>query len=87
MNGPLFLFLPVPIIDLDRNFTYSWRCLILVLSRKIGEKIVINNDITVTVIDIERGKIRLGFIAPRDVPIMRAELLEGQKDTSKEQLQ
>ena len=47
----------------------------LVLSRKLGEKIVIGENICITVVDIDRGKIRLGIEAPRDVPIFRQELL------------
>ena len=47
----------------------------LVLSRKLGEKIWINGNICITVVDIDRGKIRLGIEAPRDVPIFRQELL------------
>lgn len=47
----------------------------LVLSRKLGEKIRIGDDIVITVVDIDRGKIRLGIEAPRDVPIYRQELL------------
>jgi carbon storage regulator len=47
----------------------------LVLSRKLGEKIYINNNICITVVDIDRGKIRLGIEAPREVPIFRQELL------------
>lgn len=47
----------------------------LVLSRKLGEKIHIGENITVTVVEIDRGKIRLGIEAPRDVPIFRQELL------------
>ncbi len=54
----------------------------LVLSRKVGETIVINNNIRITVVDIDRGKIRLGIEAPRDVPIFRKELLL-EKDGSK----
>lgn len=46
----------------------------LVLSRKLGEKIYINDNICITVVDIDRGKIRLGIEAPRDVPIFREEL-------------
>jgi len=49
----------------------------LVLSRKLGEKIFINDNICITVVDIDRGKIRLGIEAPRDVPIFRKELLTG----------
>jgi carbon storage regulator len=51
----------------------------LVLSRKLGEKIVINDNICITVVDIDRGKIRLGIEAPRDVPIFRQELLPNQE--------
>ncbi|HMC65127.1 MAG TPA: carbon storage regulator [Gemmataceae bacterium] len=47
----------------------------LVLSRKLGEKICIGENIFITVVDIDRGKIRLGIEAPRDVPIYRQELL------------
>ena len=52
----------------------------LVLSRKLGEKIYINDNICITVVDIDRGKIRLGIEAPRDVPIFRQELLGEPKD-------
>ena len=47
----------------------------LVITRRLGERIVIGEDIVITVLDIDRGKIRLGFEAPRDVPIWREELL------------
>ena len=53
----------------------------LVLSRKLGEKVVISGkdlglaeDIVVTVVDIDRGKIRLGFEAPRHVGVNRHEI-------------
>lgn len=51
------------------------RCFMLVLSRKLGESIMIGDNIRVTVVDIDRGKVRLGIEAPRDVPIYRQELL------------
>jgi carbon storage regulator len=47
----------------------------LVLSRKLGEKIRIGDQICITVVDIDRGKIRLGIEAPREVPVFRQELL------------
>lgn len=47
----------------------------LVLSRRLGEKIYIGGNICITVVDIDRGKIRLGIEAPRDVAIYRQELL------------
>ena len=47
----------------------------LVLSRKINEKIVIDNEIVVTVVKIDRNQIRLGIEAPHDVPVYREEIL------------
>lgn len=51
----------------------------LVLSRKIGESIRIDNNIVVTVLDIDRWQIRIGIEAPREVPIMREELLDAEE--------
>lgn len=48
----------------------------LVLSRKKGEKIVINNDIIVTVVEVKGDKVRLGIEAPKTVPIDRKEVHE-----------
>ncbi|MBM3206140.1 MAG: carbon storage regulator CsrA [Candidatus Staskawiczbacteria bacterium] len=48
----------------------------LVLSRKKNERIVINNDITVTVVDIRGDKVRLGIVAPKEVPVHRNEVYE-----------
>ena len=46
----------------------------LVLSRKVGEKLVIGNDIWVTVVAVNGGRVRIGIDAPEDVCILRAEL-------------
>ena len=46
----------------------------LVLSRKLGEKIYIGDDICITIVDIDRGKIKVGLEAPRDISIYRAEI-------------
>lgn len=48
----------------------------LVLSRKKNESIVINNDITVTVIEIRGDKVRLGIVAPKEVPVHRQEVFD-----------
>jgi carbon storage regulator len=47
----------------------------LVLSRKIGEEIVIGDNIRVTVVAIRGNQVRLGISAPDDVSIHRSELL------------
>jgi carbon storage regulator len=46
----------------------------LVLSRKLGETIVINGNIKVTVVKIDRNQIRIGIEAPKDVAIYREEI-------------
>ena len=46
----------------------------LVLSRKLGEKIVIGDNIVVTVVKIDRNQIRIGIEAPSDVPVYREEI-------------
>jgi carbon storage regulator len=46
----------------------------LVLSRKCGEQVVIGDQIVVTVTQINKGKVRIGIDAPRDISIMRGEL-------------
>ena len=48
----------------------------LVLSRKKNESIVINNDIVVTVVEIRGDKVRLGIVAPKDVPVHRQEVYD-----------
>jgi carbon storage regulator len=47
----------------------------LILRRKIGERIVIDGRIEVTVLHVRGGKVRLGFCAPRDVRVLREEVL------------
>ena len=46
----------------------------LVLSRKVGEKIWIGPDICLTVVQVDRGKVRLGIDAPRSVNVRRSEI-------------
>ena len=48
----------------------------LCLTRKKGQSIRINDDITVKVLSIKRGMIRLGIEAPSDVPVHRGEVYE-----------
>jgi len=47
----------------------------LVLTRRIGEGIVMNDEIEVTVLAVNGGKVRLGITAPPSVSIQRDELL------------
>ncbi|HWG43917.1 MAG TPA: carbon storage regulator [Gemmataceae bacterium] len=47
----------------------------LVLTRRIGEEIIIADSIRVTVVDVKGERVRLGITAAPSVPVMRQELL------------
>ncbi|MEX0936291.1 MAG: carbon storage regulator CsrA [Pirellulales bacterium] len=48
----------------------------LVLSRKKNESIIINDDITIVVVEIRGDKVRLGVEAPKEVPVHRREVYD-----------
>jgi carbon storage regulator len=48
----------------------------LVLSRKRDERIVIGDNIVITVIEVRGDKVRLGIDAPNDVPVHRQEVMD-----------
>jgi carbon storage regulator len=47
----------------------------LVLSRRVGERIVIDDQITVAVLEVRGNQIRLGIEAPKEIPIRREEVV------------
>lgn len=51
----------------------------LVLSRKQNEKIIIDGNITIMILSIKGGQIRIGIDAPKDVKILRGELSNKEK--------
>lgn len=53
----------------------------LVLSRKVGEKVVINGNVTVEIVRIQGNRITIGIEAPSDVKILRGELAEPKAKT------
>src|SRR4029077_5911129 len=55
----------------------------LVLSRKKNESIIINDNITVTVIEIRGDKVRLGIEAPKTVTVHRREVYEAIKNQAR----
>ena len=56
----------------------------LVLSRKKNESIVINDDITIVVVEIRGDKVRLGVEAPKEVPVHRREVYDAIKRSEQE---
>jgi carbon storage regulator len=51
----------------------------LVLSRRLGEAVMIGPDVVVRVVSVERGKVRLAFSAPAGTLILREELTHGER--------
>jgi carbon storage regulator len=64
-----------PPIEWCDPFLASWRSVMLILTRKPGEKIVIGNGITLTVVEVHGDRIRVGLDAPDQVRILRGELI------------
>jgi carbon storage regulator len=52
----------------------------LVLSRKQGERIIIGDNIVITVVSLEYGRVRLGIEAPREIEVWREEMLDRPKE-------
>ncbi|WP_330109640.1 carbon storage regulator CsrA [Methylophaga thalassica] len=55
----------------------------LILTRRIGESLIIDDDTVVTVLEVKGNQVRIGIDAPEDVNIVREELLDredGNKD-------
>ena len=47
----------------------------LVLTRKVNQKIYVGRDVVITLVEIDRDRVRIGITAPKDVQVWREELL------------
>lgn len=57
----------------------------LILSRKVGETVYLNEDIEIKIVEVSGDKVRLGIEAPKDVKVLRSELrqtMESNKNAS-----
>ena len=54
----------------------------LIFSRKIGERIIIGDGITITIVEICGGKVRIGIEAPESVPVHRQEVYDAKKEVA-----
>ena len=60
----------------------------LILTRRIGETIIIGNDVNVTVLGVNGNQVRLGINAPKDTPVHREEIynkIQNEKNTEQDQ--
>ena len=48
----------------------------LILTRRVGETVMIGNDVTVTVLGVKGNQVRIGVNAPRDIAVHREEIYE-----------
>ncbi|MEH6940748.1 carbon storage regulator CsrA [Bacillus sp. JJ722] len=58
----------------------------LVLTRKVGESIIIGEQIELTVVEVKGDQIKLGIAAPKDIEIHRKEIYENIRNENKNAL-
>jgi carbon storage regulator len=56
----------------------------LVLSRRVGERLVIGDDVVVTVLEVRSDGVRLGIEAPRAIAVNRAEVIEAVRELNRQ---
>jgi carbon storage regulator len=80
--------LEAPYVPMDREYgigagarhtlqkSNQRECVMLILTRRLGESVKIGDEVTVTVLGVKGGQVRLGFTAPPNVPVHREEVYE-----------
>lgn len=59
----------------------------LILNRKIGESIILGDNIEVKILDMQDGKIKMGIEAPRDISILRKEVYDAVIEENKKSIE
>lgn len=68
----------------ERKEFYRERILMLILTRKVGERLQIGDNISVTVLSVRGNQVKIGVDAPKDVAVYREEIINKMRDADEE---
>jgi len=69
-------YTPAIIITIKRHPPFVTVSIMLVLTRKLGEGITIGDDVTITIVEMKGGNVRIGINAPKNMKIYRQEVFD-----------
>ncbi|MEK9989920.1 MAG: carbon storage regulator CsrA [Halieaceae bacterium] len=58
----------------------------LILTRRVGESLMVGDDVTITVLGVKGNQVRVGVKAPKDVAVHREEILNRIEDAAAQEL-
>jgi carbon storage regulator len=70
--------------DIERNTDKTKEVEMLLLTRRQGESVIVGDDITITVLSVQQGCVKIGIKAHREVPVHREEIYRRIQEKRKE---
>ena len=68
---------------LQEAFARPFILIVLIVARRRGQRIRIGDNIEVVVTELSRGEVRLGIVAPKEVPVVREEIRRAVEDANR----